>query len=253
MEITYNQLCKPGSRLGSGEFGRIFESIHNGQKVVLKIMKHAIHSSIFYNEIEIMRQLDHENIPKLIGYCKENSFMCIIIEKALGMDLYYYIKYYDLSMSNKIHISLQIIETLEYIHSKGIIYRDLKPENIIIDYQNMTIKLIDFGLAILADESNEIAGTMGYIAPEVLEEKWYNFSADIFSYGMTLFVLWTEHYPHKILKIPSYIRFLPSSIQTVIRGCTRMNPNKRFSSTKIKEVLLFEQLPDTKCWNCICS
>lgn len=248
MEIRYNQLCKPGSRLGSGEFGRIFESTYNGRKVVLKILKHAIHSSIFYNEIEIMRQLDHENIPQLIGYCKEESFMCLIIEKALGMDLLHYMKYYDLSVSNKIQISLQIIRTLEYIHSRGIIYRDLKPENIIIDYHKMTIKIIDFGLAIHADESDEIAGTMGYIAPEVLEEKWYGFSADIFSYGMTLFVLWTERHPLKILHIPLYIKFLPSSIRNVIRGCTQINPTKRLNIPKIKELLL-KPVPKRNCWN----
>lgn len=95
MEVSYNNLSKPKNRLGNGQFGRVFESEFESKAVVYKIMKHAIHSSIFFNEIKIMKELSHPNIPKLLGFCKENNFMCLIIEKISGIDLFHYILYYD--------------------------------------------------------------------------------------------------------------------------------------------------------------
>jgi calcium/calmodulin-dependent protein kinase I len=242
MEINYFELSAPGNRLGSGEFGRVFESTFHDRPVVYKIMKHAIHSSIFFNEIYIMKQLSHIHIPQLIGYsiCKKENFMCLIIEKTSGIDLLHMIQYYHIDALDKKKISLQIISTLDYIHSKNILLRDLKPENIIIHPYDFHIYFIDFGLAYqLTQESyiKGIVGTPGYIAPEIIKNEYYSYPIDIYSFGMTLFVLWSENNPKKYSLIHHYIKKVPSIFKTIILTCLQTDPLKRLTILKIIELI----------------
>lgn len=132
MEIEYTSL----NNLGSGTFGRVFESTLNGQTVVYKIMKHAIHSSIFFNEIDIMKRLSHRNILQLIGssVCEANKFMCIIMEKATGIDLFNYIHYYDVPDMRKKQISLTLSTPL----------RTCIPKTFFIVMSNQKILLLIF-------------------------------------------------------------------------------------------------------------
>jgi serine/threonine protein kinase len=177
--------------------------------------------------------------------------MCLIIEKISGIDLFHYIQYYDLSVSHKIKISKSIIETLKYIHSKQIIYRDLKPENIMINLNTLDIKFIDFGMAEKINKPIKgIAGTPGYIAPEILKDCYYSFSADIYSFGMTLFVLWTETNPKKYSIIQHYIRHIPKKFQTIILNCVNINPNNRPSINDIIELMNYKS--DISFWNYFC-
>ena len=240
MEIDYADLNKPGNRLGSGAFGRVFESTLNGQTVAYKIMKHAIHSSIFVNEINIMKRLSHPNILQLIGYsvCEAEKFMCIIMERAVGIDLLDYIHHYDVSDNRKKQISVDIIETLAYMHSQCIVYRDLKPDNIMIDVHSCRIKFIDFGLAAALDPPTMIrgmAGTHGYIAPEIIADQYYSFPIDIYSYGMTLFYIWSEHCPKKHSLVRSYLRATPRRYKMVICECISIDPKARPTAPEIVE------------------
>ena len=104
---------------------------------------------------------------------------------------------------------LQMLDALEYLHSKaGVVHRDLKLENILID-ENVTFKLIDFGLS---DSGNlkSLTGAVGspsYVAPEVLEHTNYDGTkVDLFSMGVLLFIIVQGQFPHgtKILKDKYY-------------------------------------------------
>lgn len=68
----------------------------------------------------------------------------------------------------------QMLETLEYIHSKQVVHRDLKLENILVD-SNFNFKLVDFGYAAykLIDSLKSFRGTFTYMAPEIKEGKTY--------------------------------------------------------------------------------
>jgi serine/threonine protein kinase len=86
-KISETNLENPKLRLGSGQFGRVFESTYKGKQVVYKIMKHAIDPFFFYTEIKILNMLHHKSIPKLIGYVDTPSKLIIIMEKAHGITL----------------------------------------------------------------------------------------------------------------------------------------------------------------------
>ena len=83
----------------------------------------------------------------------------------------------------------EIILGLEHIHEKDIIYRDLKLENVLLDEKGHC-KLSDFGLSIKTKKPiRGYAGTPGYTAPEVVENKYYNKAADYFSLGVLIYRL----------------------------------------------------------------
>lgn len=83
----------------------------------------------------------------------------------------------------------EILLALEYLHKRNIIYRDLKPENILID-KDGHIKLADFGLSKVCFSQNQMAytmcGTPEYIAPEIIQGRGYNCSADWFSFVLIM-------------------------------------------------------------------
>lgn len=89
-----------------------------------------------------------------------------------------------------------LMETVNYIHQKNIVHRDIKPENILFDEAN-NLKLVDFGSAQILEQNSaliEPAGTMFYIAPEVLIGE-YDFKCDIWSCGVILYILLTGQLP----------------------------------------------------------
>lgn len=87
-----------------------------------------------------------------------------------------------------------VLNALNYLHSKGIIHRDLKPENLILASKenDYNVKIADFGLAAFIGKKELLylrCGSPGYVAPELLEDKGYNINADVFSAGVILYVM----------------------------------------------------------------
>ena len=93
-------------------------------------------------------------------------------------------------------ITKEIILAVQEIHDAQVVHGDIKPDNILLSPQG-SVKFVDFELSrMIADElsmdKEELVGSMGYIAPEViLNEMSNSFLSDIFSTGMTLYYLWT--------------------------------------------------------------
>lgn len=154
------------------------------------------------------------------------------------------VQFYDISENTKTRISRSIGETLKYIHSRHVIYRDLKPENIMIDLVSSNIKFVDFGLAkVITRPVRGIAGTPGYIAPEILKEHPYGFPADVYSFGMTLFVLWSERGPTKKTLIPLYLKDTPRMFRSLVMDCLRHTPSERPEIDEIIERLREQDRP----------
>ena len=89
---------------------------------------------------------------------------------------------------------------IKYLHKFGIVHRDLKLENIMMSdsSDNAMPKIVDFGLAKIIGPgatAMEPFGTLGYVAPEVLLKKPYNFSCDVWSFGCCLYALLSGSLP----------------------------------------------------------
>lgn len=92
------------------------------------------------------------------------------------------------------NVMRNLLQALEYLHSKGIVHRDLKPENLILASKenDYNLKIADFGLASFIAKGDLLylrCGSPGYVAPELLEDKGYYCKADVFSAGVILYVM----------------------------------------------------------------
>jgi serine/threonine protein kinase len=100
----------------------------------------------------------------------------------------------------------QLINSVEYMHSRRVVHRDLKLENILIDEQ-LNLKIADFGFACYKsiDSLRSYRGTMTYMAPEIKEGKVYKGSqVDLFSMGVILFIIVQGIFPFKEARKEEY-------------------------------------------------
>ncbi|AMD19764.1 HCL387Cp [Eremothecium sinecaudum] len=163
------------------------------EKVRSKLSDNVCFEALY--EVDIKNKIGkHKNIAELLDYF--DSY--IIMEYCSGGDLYEAIRADLVPKKTKqlTHIISQIMDAVEYVHSKGIYHRDIKPENILIADSNWTIKLTDWGLATTDETSmDRNVGSERYMAPELFESNLdydergepYNCSkVDIWAIGIVL-------------------------------------------------------------------
>lgn len=230
-KIDEKEIATPRHRLGSGRFGRVFDSTYKDMPVAIKFMKHAINPVFFYNEMDILKDLQHENIPVFYGFVQTDTKLGIIMQKVDGISLFDYVCIHDVEYGDVLHIGRQIAQTLRYIHSKKILYRDLKPDNIMIHPSTLKIVFVDFGLAYQLITKTEklhgLCGTPGFMAPEVLRGNPYGLSSDIYSFGMTMYVVSTSSDPCNPRKMRSRMMYIPSPLRDLIWECISPDPTRR--------------------------
>jgi len=152
-------------------------------------------------EIDIMKQVEHENILKLIEIYEDHDNVYIVMELVDGSELFDRIVdkgYY--SEKSTVHVIKQILHAVKYLHEKGIAHRDLKPENLLCSGSGSreTVKIADFGLSkIFSGNENLVTscGTPGYVAPEVLMCESYDKSVDMWGIGIITYILLAGYPP----------------------------------------------------------
>ena len=189
-------------RLGNGKFGLVKLGIHKqtGKKVAIKIMSKQDMDlddlELVRTEIEILKICQHPNIIHLDEVFENVDYFYIIMEYCEGGDLFSYLekRNFILPEDKACRIIYKMCTALFYIHSYGIIHRDIKPENVLMTStdDNADIRILDFGLSKILGPNeycNEPYGTLSYVAPEVLLEKPYNKAVDMWSLGVTTYLL----------------------------------------------------------------
>eukprot|EP00614_Pseudopedinella_elastica_P008526 CAMPEP_0172596972 /NCGR_PEP_ID=MMETSP1068-20121228/16875_1 /TAXON_ID=35684 /ORGANISM="Pseudopedinella elastica, Strain CCMP716" /LENGTH=475 /DNA_ID=CAMNT_0013396255 /DNA_START=39 /DNA_END=1466 /DNA_ORIENTATION=- len=149
------------------------------------------------NEINLLMALDHPNIIKPLELFERKRQMFFVMEFCSGGDLYERMPYSEPDAANYTN---QICSAIRYLHSKNVCHRDLKFENILFESKapNSVIKLIDFGLSkqyVPGSKMRETVGTLYSMSPEVLEERGYTQSSDMWSIGVLAFMLLGSHMP----------------------------------------------------------
>ena len=207
-----------------------------GKKVILKGLKPEFKKERFYQdllkkEFEISYFLDHPNIVKIIDFQNIlNIGDCIVMEYVEGVTLREFVESQrdNKTTSQRVgeaqnrrdkrvyeKIFNELLDAMEYFHSKQIIHRDLKPDNILITNNGNNVKIIDFGLSDADDYVilKQAAGTRKYAAPEqLIPNNTIDCRADIYSLGI-------------ILK-----NNFPKSYHKIAEKCAQQDKEKRFSS-----------------------
>jgi len=190
-----------GNKLGDGAFGSVRKITHRvtGEvRAVKTIHKKSLRTpeeqQTFFNEVAVLRALDHPNILKLFEFYQDDKNYYLITEYCAGGELYdRIINAGFFSEALAANIMKQILSCIMYCHSRGVVHRDLKPENFLFESAtaNSAIKVIDFGTAQFFTAEEPLTakfGTPYYIAPEVLRKR-YNEKCDIWSAGVNLYIL----------------------------------------------------------------
>jgi len=168
------------------------------KKIAIKIVEYKNFQKkkkkkMLKKEIEILKQLDHQNIVKLYDVHEENEICYMVFEYISGGELFdFIVKQGRLSEIDARKFMRQIVSAIEYCHSLLVVHRDLKPENLLLDDEG-NIKISDFGLSniiVPGKRFSTFCGSLHYASPEILSgEKYVGPGIDIWSLGIILYCL----------------------------------------------------------------
>jgi len=234
-------------KLGEGYFSDVFlvQPYGQNQKYVRKQTKPGRDKAQLQNEIEILRNLNHEYVIHLVAEFDNKD--AAIFEFCGGGDLSAHIDFVGrLDLHTVKSFANEIVNGLEYLHKRSILHRDLKSENIFISHGH--IRISDFGSAVrLAPNESlkELEGSPINCAPEMIKATGYNYPRDWWSVGIIIYHMIVGDVPFfgndqmevfiKILtKQPDYPEYVDNHSKMVIDGLLEKEPKRRFSAVEMK-------------------
>lgn len=205
----------------------------------------------FFNEYEILSQIDHPYIIKTFGFCYgDKKHAPSILLEYCPYNLKDLVKRKKVNDNDLVRIIYEISIAMKHVHNLGIIHRDLKPENILLD-SNKRVKLSDFGISKLTTPEMQTSsytqgiGTLQFMAPELLKNKGkYCNKVDVYAFGVVVFfVLTGGNLPNidivavgngEKAKIP---RGVNKFSRGLINSCWSFSPDDRPSFEEISELI----------------
>jgi len=193
-------------KVGEGGFGCVRKARCKNTgawRAVKSIARSAVpEPELLREEIDIMRLLDHPHIVRLSETFEDKCWVYIVMELCEGGELFQQIcearTFTEMVAAN---CTRQMLLAVNYLHQNCIMHRDLKPENFLLAAKgplySAILKLIDFGFSkrVVPDKPCEtLCGTLLYIAPEVLDEK-YHLNADVWSLGVIVYLMLSGRLP----------------------------------------------------------
>ncbi|XP_050218070.1 serine/threonine-protein kinase STY13-like [Mercurialis annua] len=269
-----------------GTYGTVYRGTYDNQEVAVKVLdwgmdgmsataETATLRASFRQEVAVWHKLDNPNVTSFVGASMGTSNLkipsknqsgdqaslpsracCVVVEYLAGGTLKQYLirnRRKKLPFKVVIQLALDLARGLSYLHSKKIVHRDVKTENMLLD-THRNLKIADFGVArVEAQNPRDMTGetgTLGYMAPEVLEGKPYNRSCDVYSFGICLWEIYCCDMPYPDLSFadvssavvrqnlrPEMPRCCPSSLASIMRKCWDANANKRLEMAEVVRLL----------------
>ncbi|XP_068804998.1 serine/threonine-protein kinase 36 [Struthio camelus] len=235
--------------IGEGSFGRVYKGRrkYSAQVVALKFIPKVGRSEKelknLQREIEIMRGLHHPNIIQMLDSFETDKEVVVVTDYAEG-ELFQILEDDGSLPEDQVQtIAAQLVSALYYLHSHRILHRDMKPQNILLG-KGGVIKLCDFGFAramsIHTMVLTSIKGTPLYMSPELVEERPYDHTADLWSVGCILYELFVgtpPFYTSSIFQLVSLIvkdpvkwpKAISPVFKSFLQGLLMKDPRQRLS------------------------
>ncbi len=246
-----------GESLGQGGMGAVFRAQQTtlDRPVAIKVLlpsgdvPREEWVERFRRESKALASLSHPGIVAVHGYGESDSLVWIVMEAVDGSNLRELLRDGDLSPDEALSIAPQICRALQYAHDHGVVHRDVKPENVLLDASGQ-VKLVDFGLAkldpeiqnIQATAGSQVLGTFRYMAPEQLDApRTVDHRADIFSLGVVLYEMLTGQIPQGTFEPPSKRVPVDERVDEVVARSLEREPERRYQlasdvATRVDEI-----------------
>jgi len=205
-------------KIGAGGQGTVYKATDQklGRTVVVKVLPPELtvkeaNLKRFEREARLASSLDHPNICTIFDMDEADGLHFITMQFVEGRNVRQLVNGRPLEMESALRIAIQVADALSAAHARGIIHRDIKSGNIMVTDSGQ-VKILDFGLAKLMDETEATAsgihqtelteigvpyGTATYAAPEQARGDKVDARADIFSTGVLLYEMLTGTWPFR--------------------------------------------------------
>ena len=252
-------------KIGEGSYGIVYLGTFRGKKAAIKRFKWIEYEPKiqleFEKEVAMMAKFRCDYIIQFFGACFFVNNICMVTEFADYGNLDDLVNNYDINdikMKMKLKYLIDAARGIQYLHINGILHRDIKPENVLIvtpdENTKVNAKLTDFGLSrninLLMTNmtfTNSI-GSPAFMAPEILNQQHYKMPADIYSFALTMYEVfsWNEIYPMKNFphiwdiavfisngKRPVYVDCIKKKHYDLICDCWCHDPKQRLEINEL--------------------
>jgi len=260
-DAAYKQLGKylVERQIGKGAMGAVYLGYDpaTDRRVALKTMslvqefqgeELADARARFLREAEMAGRLQHPDIVSIIDAGEQDGVAYIAMELVQGVDLSRHTQSGSLlPLHQLLPIAARVAEALAYAHSRGVTHRDIKPANIMVDLSSGNVKVMDFGVARVADAARTrtgvVLGTPTFMSPEQLAGQTIDGRSDLYSLGVTLFQLLTGQLPYRNDSMAVLMRAiandaapnvcslrsdLPTALGDIVALALQKHPNTRY-------------------------
>src|SRR5436190_491876 len=201
--------------IGRGGLGAVYLAARADdeyrKEVAIKVIRRGLDTDDiirrFRNERQILAQLDHPNIARLIdGGTTDDGLPYFVMEYVSGEPINAYCNAHALATAERLALFRKICAAVAYAHQNLVIHRDLKPSNILVT-QSGEPKLLDFGIAKLLDAGDELftqtipalrVMTPEYASPEQVKGNKIMTTSDVYSLGVLLYELLAGQRPYRL-------------------------------------------------------
>jgi serine/threonine protein kinase len=252
------------STIGEGGMGRVYLGWHRrlGIPVAVKVLKQSCAGDVplFHKEGHLTARVEHPNLIRIFDIDVEpvSKLNYMVIEYIDGASAYQLLESQiaragrPLSEIAAVNVCASAAKALGAVHSAGVVHCDVKADNILIRHLDSAVKLTDLGLAsrqcdISSDKEHKysVAGTIGFVSPEVLRGDAPTPRSDVYSLGVTLYELISGELPHGApydhtytvrqlteppIPLHSIFGGFNPKVISIVNRCLEADPAKRFEN-----------------------